>query len=223
MELEHPPRCAKVKRTSRSARQLTKRSIPIHLLDKLRQHLQRLEPALSRLVKLYDELAVLRTPQRPANCCSVVDESLSVDLGIPSEVDIRAAAVRLFAAEHSIPAWLRRSVNPSRVTLIAEDEDPVSADSHDIADLEDSGVDSAPWAPGLIHPQLREDLLEQYAHAAAICQELVQLCDKLESSFPVPMDPASRQAMNDSLRVQTGIGLDDVSAAASRLRVKTPA
>lgn len=192
------------------------RRIPIHLLSDLRVQLGRMEPELSRLVGLYDEIAATAGADPVTGGSSLLEESWCLDLGLPSEVDIRAAAVRLFASERFTPPWLtRRAAYKSllRAQRAARSQESDSSDS-DVPETGDCDASSS-W----IAPSQREELLQQYERAVSICRELVEICLSLESALPMPLDVETRQMINERMRSEAGVGLDDVSAAATRLKI----
>ncbi|HEY6563847.1 MAG TPA: hypothetical protein VIY86_05085, partial [Pirellulaceae bacterium] len=93
---------------SRLARTWLSQGIPPGVRTDLQARLRRMEPEISRLVQLYDVVAAEIAGDASLNGSAVLDESWCAALGIPSEVDIRAAAVRLFASETHTPTWLTR-------------------------------------------------------------------------------------------------------------------
>jgi hypothetical protein len=189
--------------------------IPLQLLDELRNQLSRMEPELSRLVGLYDEIAATVGGDPTSGGSSLLEESWSANLGLPSEVDIRAAAVRLFASERFTPPWLTRRSSYKSLLRSQRDARPCLPAAADDAEPEPGN-----GMPAWIEPSQREELLRQYERAASICRELVGICMSLESALPMPLDVETRQLVNERMRSEAGVGLDDVSAAAARLRIR---
>jgi hypothetical protein len=190
---------------------LKKVSVPNELLVGLRDELMRVEPELSRLVQLYDELSMHKSGDPSIEGVGLLDESWCEALGVPSEVDVRAAAVRLFVNDGRIPGWLKSRPYSSTARMSNVPKPSVSVASNP-GEGSTAPVSSSPI-------QKREELLRQYDRAASMCGQLVELCRRLERILDRIENLSARNAAQELVKWETGVGLADVSAAASRLRI----
>ena len=186
------------------------RELPTDLLVGLRKVLMRLEPEFCQLVRLYDEVAAwyAEQAQSPVAAVYLLDEAWCEKLGVPSEVDIRAAAVRLFASEGRAPAWLRRRVSHGPLVSARAHDDPVDRHS------------AAPFHNGSCVQLRQQELVGQYTRAAEACQQLLDLCSRVERILDRIKNLSARSAEQERLKIETGVGLEDVTAAATRLRLR---
>lgn len=195
---------------SRLAQQWLTCGIPQSMRADMQARLKRMEPEISRLVQLYDQLAAELAGDASVNGSVVLDESWCDAIGIPSEVDVRAAAVRLFASDHHTPTWLTRRSGYRSLVRGNSPASPPQLAKGDVPELRH------------VMPSNRSqgaELLAQYTRAAEICRELVDLCTAVKKRLGQMTDTATWDLLNERMRSDAGVGLDDVSAAALRLRV----
>ena len=159
-----------------------------------------IEPAFQQLVQCYDYSAHLVRAQHSDVAPRLLNELWDeIEDDLPSELDVRAAAVRLFSFDSRVPNWLESQI-------VSDEEEPQVA--------QHNGHASVFEAPGVVE-SLRALHQCVAAEMRCLCELTARMEDMLSEESDEPV-PAALDAMLESL---ASVRADDIRAAAVRLGV----
>jgi hypothetical protein len=170
-----------------------------------------IEPVIQQLVQCYDYSAhVVRSRQSdvaPRLLNELWDELVDE---FPSELDVRAAAVRLFSFDSRIPEWLE--------SKIARDEQP-NAPGHS---LNFAFVDITKTMQATLEaPAVAQSLRQLHELVADEMRGLCELTAKLEEMLAEEANEPVPAALDMTLESLANVRADDIRAAAVRLGIAT--
>ena len=159
-----------------------------------------IEPAVQQLVQCYDYSAHLVRSQQSDVAPRLLNElweELEEDL--PSELDVRAAAVRLFSFDSRVPIWLESQI-------VREEEIPVG--------FQHNGRTAVVETPDVV-----ESLRALHQHVANAMRCLCELTARMEDMLSDESDEPGPAALDAMLESLASVRADDIRAAAVRLGV----
>ncbi len=167
-----------------------------------------IEPVIQELVQCYDCSAQVARSNQSDVAPRLLNELWNeLDGEFPSELDVRAAAVRLYSFDSRVPNWLE--------SRISNDSRPVPTD----ADL--IGANGRTTQATLATPAILQSLRTLHERVANEMRALCQLTSKLEEMLSEESDEPVPAALDTSLESLANIKADDIRAAAVRLGIAT--
>ena len=171
-----------------------------------------IEPAIQELVQSYDYSAhVVRSRQSdvaPRLLNELWDELVDE---FPSELDVRAAAVRLFSFDSRVPTWLE--------SKIVRDEQPNGHAATADFSVTNFGPNSDTTQATLQAPAVAQSLRQLHQRVANEMRALCELTAKLEEMLAEEAAEPVPAALDTTLESLANVRADDVRAAAVRLGI----
>lgn len=170
-----------------------------------------IEPVIQQLVQCYDYSAHVVRSQKSDVAPRLLNELWDelVD-ELPSELDVRAAAVRLFSFDSRIPRWLE--------SKIVRDELPDVPDES--MKLAFTNLNNTTQAT-LEAPAVAQSLRQLHQRVADEMRGLCELTAKLEEMLAEEASEPVPAALDTTLESLANVKADDIRAAAVRLGIAT--
>ncbi|MEM8678170.1 MAG: hypothetical protein AAGF97_02340 [Planctomycetota bacterium] len=175
---------------------------------RLRDQHTKLKPELQRLVLMCDLLAAKLRETQHRDAPRLLNELCDSIADMPSELDVRAAAVRVFSSELPDTKWMR----PPKVDAPRDHATEVTLEYEEEFVLSAEGVTS---------------LRDQYRRTQLEMGRFYRLCETMFRKFKERRNRgktqrvASQHDFEELLRSATGLSMEDVQAAATRLGLET--
>jgi hypothetical protein len=175
-----------------------------------------IEPVIQELVQCYDYSAHLARMNQSDVAPRLLNELWDeLDPDFPSELDVRAAAVRLYSFDSRIPNWLESKISNDAQAIAAG---RATVGVTDVGAMAATGMQATTEVEA---PAIADSLKALHRRVADEIEHLCVLTGKLEEMLSEESKEPVPAALDASLDSLANIKADDIRAAAVRLGIAT--